>query len=170
MPCDRYRLVSPHEQGICVYYVVLFIRGYPRLVHTTTTHKGPHEVNDYEAHMRQLIADLSPLEMQWDSYDWGRFDLDGIQHVRRDGSVIVITDESSVGAPSWLVGYYTAAQHADTTTHESARYVYCDSVEAVMLEIITEGQTRDSGSPWRLDGESDAAFAERSLRLGTIQP
>jgi hypothetical protein len=131
-------------------------------------------MTDFTARLRQLTADLAPLEIEWEPWEWGRFEWEGIQHVRRDGSVIVVTDNSdpdAAGDDRWLVGFYTADQFAAPGLHgDDIHYAYCEDTSALLLTIITEGQSRDSGSPWRLTGETDAAYAERSLKLGTIQP
>lgn len=88
--------------------------------------------------MTQLIEELKCLEIEWTAYDHGRFHLDGIQHTRRDGSVIVITDEGD-GA-GYLVGFYTAEQH-DAGWSASA-YAECATAADVVLAIIEEGQSR----------------------------
>lgn len=89
--------------------------------------------------MRDLLEALKVLELDWQSYDYGRCELDGIQHTRRDGSVIVITDQG--GDDSWYLGFYTADQHADPERHEDARYVECNST-AEVLAVIVEAVTR----------------------------
>lgn len=86
--------------------------------------------------MQQLLADLAPLEVPWNGYDWGRFPGDGIQHTRRDGSVIVITDEGPNAG--WLVGFYTAAQHDDCSLHDGATYVECATTTELIACIVAE--------------------------------
>lgn len=98
-----------------------------------------------EEQFRQLTATLSPLEIEWEEWAWGRFAGDGIQHVRRDGSVIVITNDSDPDDPddaqSWLVGFYTADEFA-AAGDRGATYVYCDRDDDVLLTIIEQGQSR----------------------------
>lgn len=98
--------------------------------------------SDPTAAMRQLLhGPLRILELGWTSYDYGRFPLNGIQHTRHDGSVIVITDEG--GDDNWLVGFYTAEQHASPGhDHDDVHYVYCSSTDELLAAIIIEGQDR----------------------------
>jgi hypothetical protein len=97
---------------------------------------------DAMARMKQLVDDLAPLEVPWEVWEWGRFPFDGIQHVRRDGSAVVVTDDSDLDGNTdrWLVGFYTADQFGAVDLHEHATYVYCDSTADLMLTIIEQGQ------------------------------
>ena len=99
------------------------------MTYNEMTHEDPLEP------IRQLIEELAILELDWTSYDYGRGHLDGIQHTRRDGSTIVITDQG--GPDTWYIGFYTAEQHADLELHEDAEYVECVSTADVIQAIIT---------------------------------
>jgi hypothetical protein len=86
--------------------------------------------------MRDLLEALQILELDWQTYDYGRMELDGIQHVRRDGSALVITDQG--GDDSWYLGVYTAEQFADSSYCDDALYFECNSTEEVIRTIVAQ--------------------------------
>lgn len=88
--------------------------------------------DEYEAEWRELMDALKVFEVTWTGYDWARpCDLSA-QHMRRDGSTIVITPDDR-----WMVGFYTAEQHENADSCYDADYVACDTVDEVVAAIAS---------------------------------
>lgn len=86
--------------------------------------------DDFEQVWEELIAALRIFEVSWTGYDWSRPGDLSLQHMRSDGSTIVITPDDV-----FMVGFYTAEQHENADSCNDADYVSCDTIEEVVAAI-----------------------------------